>query len=126
LTDGLRFSELELTETEEIAVLSFEEELCSYAEDFYLETRFLEDMQLFKTARGHIGYARAGVREGDVVCLLNGSPVFHILRRGNDRSKGVHRKRYETYRLVGDAYVYGWMNGETEDMDVEERDIVLV
>jgi hypothetical protein len=94
--------------------------------EFTRKTRHLEDMQLFKTARGQIGYARAGVREGDMICLFNASPVFHVLRREADRTEGALGDRYETYRLMGDAYVHGWMRGETEDMDFEEREIVLV
>jgi hypothetical protein len=126
LADGLEVSNSDLTETECRAFLSLINDLGDAAICFNYETRHLEDMQLFKTAGGQIGYARAGVREGDMICLFNASPVFHVLRREADRTEGALGDRYETYRLMGDAYVHGWMKGETEDMDFEERDIVLV
>lgn len=93
---------------------------------FMLETRHMEDMQLFKTTNGRIGYTRVGVKAGDMLCLFDSSPVFHVLRRAEDRTEGEFDNRYETYRLMGDAYVHGLMYGEAEDMDLEERYIVLV
>jgi hypothetical protein len=123
LTDDIRLSELDFTETE-ISSLSAALGVDIYG--FILETRHLEDMQLFKTAEGQIGYARVEIREGDMICLFNASPVFHVLRREADRTEGALGDRYETYRLIGDAYLHGWMKGETENMDFEERDIVLV
>jgi hypothetical protein len=119
-------SDLDFTETEIMKILSLTAAFGGDVYGFILETMHLEDMQLFKTAGGQIGYARVGVREGDMICLFNASPVFHVLRREADRTEGALGDRYETYRLMGDAYVHGWMKGETEDMDFEERDIVLV
>jgi hypothetical protein len=126
LTDDKALSDIDFTETEMMAASSLEATFRDGIHDFISETAHLEDMQLFKTAGGKIGYARAGVREGDMICLFNASPVFHVLRREADRTEGAPGDRYETYRLLGDAYVHGWMKGETEDMDFEEREIVLV
>jgi hypothetical protein len=126
LTDDKVLSDIDFTENDIMNISVLETSFEDHIYDFIKETKHLEDMQLFKTAGRKIGYARAGVREGDMICLFNASPVFHVLRREADRTEGALGDRYETYRLMGDAYVHGWMKGETEDMDFEEREIVLV
>jgi hypothetical protein len=126
LTDDKILSDIDFTETEIMDISVLETSFEDHINDFINETKHLENMQVFKTAEGKIGYARAGVREGDMICLFNASPVFHVLRREAYRTEGTLGDRYETYRFMGDAYVHGWMKGETEDMDFEERDIVLV
>jgi hypothetical protein len=126
LTGDITLSDIDFTETDITDISLLEAVFEDSFREFVDKTRHLEDMQLFKTAGGQIGYARVGVREGDMICLFNASPVFHVLRREADRTEGALGDRYETHRLMGDAYVHGWMRGETEGMDFEEREIVLV
>ncbi|KZM20903.1 hypothetical protein ST47_g7943 [Ascochyta rabiei] len=81
---------------------------------------FTRHHQLFGTEHGRLGFTATGVQRGDVVCVFNHAVSPHVLRRVRDRD-GAAR-----YRFVGDAYVHGLMYGESDDLDVEERDIVLV
>jgi hypothetical protein len=53
------------------------------------------------TIKGHLGFGPASVREGDQLCVLYGATVPFILR-----SYG------ESYNLIGECYVDGFMNGE--------------
>lgn len=53
------------------------------------------------------GFGPGDVRKGDVVCILFGCSVPCILRKGSDaRIPGVY------YRFIGEAYLYGIMDGE--------------
>ncbi|KAH6615933.1 heterokaryon incompatibility protein-domain-containing protein [Chaetomium sp. MPI-SDFR-AT-0129] len=54
------------------------------------------------TSTGLLGLGCPGVKEGDVVCVFYGSTVPYVLRQRRDG----------TMEFVGDAYVYGAMNGE--------------
>jgi hypothetical protein len=84
---------------------------------------------LFVTQRGHAGMAPCAahqkgaadfVRAGDSIALLAGLDKPMILRRCNDGSE-------EVYEVVGQAYVYGLMDGQGwNDATVRKRDIVLV
>ncbi|OAL45453.1 HET-domain-containing protein [Pyrenochaeta sp. DS3sAY3a] len=86
----------------------------------YTKLEDLEGRQLFQTADGRFGFTRTGVQKGDRVCVFHESPTIHILRkRTSGDSEG------DRWQLVGDGYVHGLMYGEADEMDVEERDIVL-
>ncbi|KAK0323188.1 hypothetical protein LTR82_005548 [Friedmanniomyces endolithicus] len=50
--------------------------------------------------------------KGDIVCILHGSKVPVVLRRVDSR-----------YRLVGQCYWHGWMNGELVDWAENEGDV---
>jgi hypothetical protein len=81
----------------------------------------LGDRQLFLTKDGRLGSVKKGVLPGDKVCVFNGAPVPHVLRRVSDTED-----RQERWEFVGDAYVHTLMNCEADAMDVEVKDIVLV
>ena len=53
------------------------------------------------TRKGYVGLAHAQSEIGDMICVLEGCTVPMILRPCN-----------RGFRLVGDAYVHGVMNGE--------------
>ncbi|KAK8906249.1 hypothetical protein QC760_004846 [Botrytis cinerea] len=57
--------------------------------------------RLFITSKGHIGLGHQQVEKGDVLCVLSGSPVPHILRLHGDY-----------WTVVGQCYSHGLMNGE--------------
>jgi hypothetical protein len=65
----------------------------------------------FVTARGLLGLGPSDAQQGDVVAIFNGAGVPHILQPGG---KGG-------FRLLGDAYVEGIMEGEfmTENPKLE-------
>jgi hypothetical protein len=73
------------------------------------------------TKEGRFGFTIRGVESGDMVCVFDGAPIAHVIRKVEDWSDIE-----ETWRCVGDAYVHGLMYGEADDMDIEERDVTLV
>jgi hypothetical protein len=87
--------------------------------DIFCALFYLRNRQLFNTAQGSFGFAIKGVEPGDVVCVFNHATTPHVLRKVEDREGHV-------YRVVGDAYVHDFMHGQVDEMDLEERDIVLV
>ena len=82
--------------------------------------KYLEGRQLLQTRQGRFGYTKRGVMPGDQVCLITGLPVFHVLR---DVSEETCEEQH--WKLVGDAYVHSLMYGEVDQLDIEERDIIL-
>lgn len=56
-----------------------------------------------------------------MVCVFNRALVGHVLRKVEDWSE-----QEATWRVMGDAYVHELMNGEADEMIVQERDIVRV
>lgn len=61
--------------------------------------------RIFSTARGFIGLGPEYVEEGDVVVILYGGKVPFLLRPVEDGRQGH-------YELIGEAYMYGMMEGE--------------
>jgi hypothetical protein len=82
--------------------------------------KHLQGRQLFQTQAGAFGYTKKGVQAGDMVCLLTGLPVFHVLRKAGEAEDE------EQWKIVGDAYLQGLMNGEVDEMDIDVEDVALV
>ena len=57
----------------------------------------------FFTENGYMGIGPAAIKEGDLVCVLLGGCVPYILRPTDTENM---------YKLVGESYVHGIMNGE--------------
>lgn len=80
-------------------------------------SRYITDMsvarsrRLFVTEKRYAGMGFSGVEVGDQICVFRGFSTPFILRRGDNGA----------YRLVGECYVYGLMDGEGLDMSPEER-----
>ncbi|CZR67283.1 uncharacterized protein PAC_17182 [Phialocephala subalpina] len=75
----------------------------------------LQGYKLAVTGRGYVGLVPLECRVGDRLAVLRGGIVPFVVREG--------RKRKGGYRVVGGAYVHGWMNGEVmawEDWSDEE------
>ena len=89
--------------------------------DFYSSLRNFSYRQLFLTKDGRFGFTLRGVKPGDVVCVFDGAPTPHVLRKTSEADDASER-----WRFVGDAYVHDLMDREADAMDVESRDIVLV
>ncbi|KAH6667844.1 heterokaryon incompatibility protein-domain-containing protein [Halenospora varia] len=66
----------------------------------------------FLTCKGHIGLGPRNILPGDVICIFLGGEIPFVLREGNNGR----------YRLVGEAYVHGIMDGEfiKDDLKIEE------
>jgi hypothetical protein len=62
----------------------------------------------FRSKTGYVGLGPPDIQKGDVVCVFLGSDLPHVLRK-LDRGG---------YRLVGEAYVHGIMDGELMNGDV--------
>jgi hypothetical protein len=84
--------------------------------------QFHNQRQLFQAKERRFGFTIRGVLPGDRICALNGSRVPHVIRKVTEDN----RNESELWKFVGDAYVHGLMNGEADEIDVEERDIVFV
>jgi hypothetical protein len=56
------------------------------------------------------------MREGDVVCIVNGGVVPLVLRDDGERG----------FEVIGDAYIHEIMDGEIVSLSIEEKNIVLV
>ncbi|KAH7089264.1 heterokaryon incompatibility protein-domain-containing protein [Paraphoma chrysanthemicola] len=79
----------------------------------------MKEQRLFMTADGRLGRGPSTIQPGDSICIFSFARTAHILRRSPNTTA-------ETYALIGEAYVHGMMNGEIEDLDIEEQDVVLV
>ena len=64
--------------------------------------KFCRGRKFFITQGGSIGLAPIDSSPGDIIAVLLGAPVPHLLRK---RSDGL-------YTFIGECYVYGIMNGE--------------
>jgi hypothetical protein len=71
--------------------------------------------RLFLTKRGYMGLAPSTTQPGDIVCILSGSRIPHILRKRDNGQAG--------YTLIGDAFVYkatyGVAANDLKDVDIE-------
>jgi hypothetical protein len=56
----------------------------------------------FITSRGYIGQSRSSIRQGDLAVVFIGCRVPFIVER-DDRKQ---------YRIIGEAYIHGIMDGE--------------
>uniref|UniRef100_L2FGN4 Heterokaryon incompatibility domain-containing protein n=1 Tax=Colletotrichum fructicola (strain Nara gc5) TaxID=1213859 RepID=L2FGN4_COLFN len=81
-----------------------------------LDGRFIEALHcatygrgLFVTEKGNVGLCHPGVKSGDEIWVLKGGRVPFILRK-QLQSHGGHEPT--RYRLVGDCYLDGVMDGE--------------
>lgn len=70
---------------------------------FELQARYTLNRRMVRTERGYFGLAAAETQEGDQIVLCKGSRVPLVMRRGGDAGE---------WRLVGDCYVHGIMDGE--------------
>ena len=80
---------------------------------------FTRNRLAFGTSRGWLlGLGPPKAQVGDVVAVLHGAPTPFLLRP--HKTKDVPDGTMQTWRLVGDCYVHGIMNGEGMDMAPEQ------
>ncbi len=58
--------------------------------------------QLFTTMDGRLGIAPRSARAGDQIWIVGGASLPLIVRAGEGQDS----------KLIGDAYVHGWMQGQ--------------
>ncbi|KAH7076444.1 heterokaryon incompatibility protein-domain-containing protein [Paraphoma chrysanthemicola] len=69
----------------------------------------------FKTSKGYMGRGPDSTRQGDKVVIFDGAETPFLLREiGGD----ADTKRY---KLVGDCYLQGWMDGEYCDHEIVDE-----
>ena len=77
----------------------------------------------------YMGLAPQGSEVGDLVCVILGCPVPLLLRAVEEgkNDSGAGTVDSQRYRLLGECYVHGFMNGEVMDMvDIETRELALI
>jgi hypothetical protein len=67
------------------------------------------------TERGYIDVVPQLSKVGDIVCLIHGLQVPYVLRKFGEK-----------FRLVGDSYIHGIMNGEGLQLTYAVKDFELV
>ncbi|KAL7623165.1 hypothetical protein AAE478_006846 [Parahypoxylon ruwenzoriense] len=78
------------------------------ADEFETSFTHSPNLQLFRTARGHMGCGSLSCEKGDSIWIVQGSRVPLILRPAmQDTDHGDVR-----YNLVGGTYLHGFMQGE--------------
>ncbi|KAK5714852.1 hypothetical protein LTR17_016962 [Elasticomyces elasticus] len=66
-----------------------------------------DNRRAFVTRQGRIGLGPPGLQAGDSICVILGvGPLFALRRVAQDTSEQGR------FRLIGDAYIDGWMFGE--------------
>ena len=76
--------------------------------------------RLITTDRGYIGIALDIVAQGDAVAVLFGCSMPMVLRKQGGDSQG------EVYwRIIGECYIHGIMDGEAMDLGIPSRNIIL-
>lgn len=91
----------------------FQRKARRFMESFML---YCDNRRFFRCKDGMLGWGPDQVREGDAICVLDGASVPFVLRP-------VEGGRF---KVVGDAYVSGIMDGEAMELVVEDMDILLV
>ena len=76
--------------------------------------------RLITTERGYVGMALDTVEQGDAVAVILGCSMPMVLRKQAGQTSGNVR-----WRIIGECYVHGIMNGEAMGLGVEIQDIIL-
>ena len=69
--------------------------------------KYYKARRLFRTTKGYVGLGPFTAQAGDRVWLIGGTRVPFLLRKETREVSDV-----EAWRLVGEAYIHGIMNGE--------------
>jgi hypothetical protein len=72
--------------------------------------------RFFETERGLFGWAMDGVQEGDELCVFYGGKYPFVISSVEDGK----------YRIVGDCYIHGFMDGEALSEDFEEKELLII
>jgi hypothetical protein len=83
---------------------------------------------LFRATNGFLGLGPKQVRPGDFICILFGCSVPVVLRKHElDNKQDTRREqKADLYRLLGECYVHGIMNGEFMKSNPEVMTFTIV
>ena len=70
----------------------------------------IADRQFFKTTGNRLGWVSRRAQKGDVVCVLYGGAIPFVLRQMEDGD----------WRMIGECYVDGLMQGEAMKIDISD------
>jgi len=62
-----------------------------------------------------LGWVPGFAQVGDFICILKGSRVAYVLRPAER----------DTYKLMGESYIYGIMNGDALEMSLRETKFTI-
>ncbi|EAQ88337.1 hypothetical protein CHGG_04956 [Chaetomium globosum CBS 148.51] len=100
--------------------------LTAYGAVVQAHERFCSGRRFMRSEGGRFGWGVDGIGEGDVVAVLEGGRWPFVLREvggGGEGGKGGGRK----YRIVGDCYLRGIMDGEVMEEGLgEEMEFAIV
>ena len=75
--------------------------------------------RFFRTTSGSIGLGPADLQPGDMICSILGANPLFVLRRSTQQSSDMENSEQnlysdgeESFQVIGDAYMPGFMNGE--------------
>ncbi len=81
--------------------------------------RLGERRRTVTTKRGYVGMVIETVEVGDAIAVLLGCSMLIVLRKAE--SNGGQTK----WRVVGECYIHGIMDGEAMEWGLEVQDIIL-
>jgi hypothetical protein len=103
------------------------EDVRAYAKEWWTEAQKFETIAIYSvlhrqalfTNHGHIALGPKGAVVGDSVWIVAGCPVALVLRRTSGDTGD------QPYKLIGESYVHGIMNGEAVSEETEWKSIGL-
>lgn len=87
-----------------------------WLEYFDIVKHYWKRRRLALTTSGNLALLPLVAREDDIICILFGSRVAHVLRKADD----LH------WQLIGDCYLHGMMDGEAMKLERIERSFSLI
>ncbi|KAK1853098.1 heterokaryon incompatibility protein [Colletotrichum chrysophilum] len=83
----------------------------------------LSGRRFIRTNSGDMGMADAEAQPNDIVMVLAGGKVPYVLR---EQDAGTTSSKHKRYRLIGDAYLDGIMQGEGVAGNAKWTEVILV
>jgi len=82
-------------------------------------SKWAHNRRFFRSEGGRFGWAVDGTRVGDVVAVFEGGDFPFVLREDSEPDK---------YRIIGDCYIHGFMEGEgmTDEFAEKETEICVI
>ena len=78
-------------------------------------TRWCYNRRFFVSSAERYGWAVDGTKTDDIVAILYGCPIPFLLRESDDG----------TYKILGDCYIHGLMDGEGLEGEFEETEFAI-
>ena len=101
----------------QISSLTYQQDEAAHHTFSGANSKWCHNRRFFRSEAGHFGWAVNGAEPGDVVAVFRGCDYAFTLRPNGDSS----------YKIVGDCYLHGIMDGEAMvDESLSEVEITLV